>query len=439
MRRSQLVLVILGVFGSAPFALLILMNLGRTGLSPFAQTYFADFGRLPPPGFDDWIRFANQRGCDAGLANHVAPLFAHPGAASVRANGTRVSETKWTAVVRWDPFVAEASRLARLPNTTHNDLKHSFHEAFEAVIPLVAGAIKHTVLIPINQKPFPRSLPADLGSRNYLDWSDLRDRSSCVRNKYPAEVAFLFNDYIDVYEASDSVMPLLSTSTMDCFADIPFPSIEDMRLLKNQTLLEGIEPVPWSDKKNTLYWARQNASAKISHDSQEHRLILWQQNYTASLSSKKANLPTLPSSTKLLDIDLDFSSASSSASTSSFPTTHKYILLTHAEAVSNPLLLHATLASASVLLLATPVRTYMSARLTPMLHYIPVKPDFADLPDRIAWLARHDETASAIAENGHAFWREEVGTLEYAECYAGLVLLEWARLNYTDPNQGSNQ
>ncbi|WP_372885610.1 glycosyl transferase family 90 [Shimia sp.] len=47
-------------------------------------------------------------------------------------------------------------------------------------------------------------------------------------------------------------------------------------------------------------------------------------------------------------------------------------------------------------------RMWYYDRLKPWEHYVPVRADFADLEERIAWARDHDAEARAIAENGRA-------------------------------------
>ena len=65
--------------------------------------------------------------------------------------------------------------------------------------------------------------------------------------------------------------------------------------------------------------------------------------------------------------------------------------------------------------------------MEPWVHYIPIKPDFSDLEDKMQWLETHDEEAKEIADNAYEFMllhREP----EQMQCYAGLAMLEYVRL-----------
>ncbi|OIR57004.1 MAG: uncharacterized protein A8A55_2244 [Amphiamblys sp. WSBS2006] len=69
--------------------------------------------------------------------------------------------------------------------------------------------------------------------------------------------------------------------------------------------------------------------------------------------------------------------------------------------------------------------------LSPYVHYIPVKPDYSDVPAKIAWLQRHDTIAKTVADN--AFWYfYGFNTAEGYRKYAEYVLFYYTdRLKYT--------
>lgn len=72
------------------------------------------------------------------------------------------------------------------------------------------------------------------------------------------------------------------------------------------------------------------------------------------------------------------------------------------------------LASRCVVLLVSRHETWISDRLRPWEHYVPVElddgkpPDLADLPRKLDWVCRHDREARAIAERAWAFYQDEM-------------------------------
>ncbi|KAJ7688015.1 hypothetical protein B0H17DRAFT_1203215 [Mycena rosella] len=62
--------------------------------------------------------------------------------------------------------------------------------------------------------------------------------------------------------------------------------------------------------------------------------------------------------------------------------------------------------------------------LVPFEHFIPVRPDLADLPAKIEWARANDEEAHHIQQSGHAF-AEHVLTDTQNDCHWFSVLLEW--------------
>ncbi|KAF8169040.1 glycosyl transferase family 90-domain-containing protein [Mycena galopus ATCC 62051] len=70
---------------------------------------------------------------------------------------------------------------------------------------------------------------------------------------------------------------------------------------------------------------------------------------------------------------------------------------------------------------------YFDDWLRPFEHYIPVRPDLADLVECIEWARAHNAEARSIQRAGREF-AERVLTDGQNDCYWFLVLLEWARL-----------
>ncbi|KAI8616441.1 lipopolysaccharide-modifying protein, partial [Chytriomyces sp. MP71] len=72
-------------------------------------------------------------------------------------------------------------------------------------------------------------------------------------------------------------------------------------------------------------------------------------------------------------------------------------------------------------------RDFFNWQLEPFVHYVPVRLDLSDLEERVQWLMDHDEEARKISENAR-FVMAQVNRIETLQCYAGLFLLEYARL-----------
>ncbi len=65
--------------------------------------------------------------------------------------------------------------------------------------------------------------------------------------------------------------------------------------------------------------------------------------------------------------------------------------------------------------------------LKPGKHYLPVKADLSDLPEKIAWAQEHDAEARAMAENGAQFAKENLSP-EDILLYVYHLLVEYAQL-----------
>ncbi|KAJ7479490.1 glycosyl transferase family 90-domain-containing protein [Mycena latifolia] len=85
------------------------------------------------------------------------------------------------------------------------------------------------------------------------------------------------------------------------------------------------------------------------------------------------------------------------------------------------------LRSGSLVFKATAFEEYFNDWLRPFEHYVPVKADLSNLADRIRWANVHPDEARLIQQRGLEFSRR-VLTDDQNDCYFLAVLLEWARL-----------
>ena len=59
--------------------------------------------------------------------------------------------------------------------------------------------------------------------------------------------------------------------------------------------------------------------------------------------------------------------------------------------------------------------------LEPMVHYVPVKADLSDLPERVRWARRHDDVVRRIGANGRRYAAENLLPNDIF-CYHALLL-----------------
>ncbi|KAJ7666370.1 glycosyl transferase family 90-domain-containing protein [Mycena rosella] len=85
------------------------------------------------------------------------------------------------------------------------------------------------------------------------------------------------------------------------------------------------------------------------------------------------------------------------------------------------------LRSGSLVFKSTVFEEYFNNWLRPFEHYVPVKADLSDLVQQIAWANTHPEEARLIQQRGMEVARR-VLTDDQNDCYFFAVLLEWARL-----------
>jgi len=100
---------------------------------------------------------------------------------------------------------------------------------------------------------------------------------------------------------------------------------------------------------------------------------------------------------------------------------------------------HRLMSTKSAILKSTIFPEWYSDRIQPWYHYIPVKVDYQDLYDIMAFFVGdlkgqngHDEMGKQIGEQGR-LWTHEYWRLTDMQAYMYLLLLEFNRLVYRDP------
>ncbi|KAJ7757200.1 glycosyl transferase family 90-domain-containing protein [Mycena maculata] len=85
------------------------------------------------------------------------------------------------------------------------------------------------------------------------------------------------------------------------------------------------------------------------------------------------------------------------------------------------------LRSGGLVFKSTAFTEFFTPWLVPYEHYIPVRPDLADLVEKVEWARANDGEARRIQESGRVF-AEHVLTDAQNDCYWFAVLLEWGAL-----------
>ena len=101
---------------------------------------------------------------------------------------------------------------------------------------------------------------------------------------------------------------------------------------------------------------------------------------------------------------------------------HKYIL--SVEGVDKSSNIQWVMLSNSVLVMPPPSQEswLLEGRLTPWVHFAPVRPDFKDLKDVVQWLRDHDGYAQKMALASRAYMQSQFGDLDYEFRIAAAVL-----------------
>ena len=85
------------------------------------------------------------------------------------------------------------------------------------------------------------------------------------------------------------------------------------------------------------------------------------------------------------------------------------------------------LTSGTLVFKSTKYREWYSERIEPWVHYIPVKYDLSDLPEKVAWADTHPNLVEGIVENSRRVVERHLRP-EDQRCYTYRLLLEYNAL-----------
>ncbi|KAJ3239469.1 Glycosyltransferase Family 90 domain containing protein [Chytriomyces hyalinus] len=466
MRRNQAILTVLLVFACAPFILVSFTYMGETGrLTVDGRAYADRFNRMPPSGFDQWVRFALERDCDPDPAAYEALYHdLHPWMISGlnesvfhQSNGFRIDKPSSLMTHNGTMDVVTFVVNATYPSGAFLSVSNASVPSFiNSALPLLAhaGKLFHFVL---NRSAFPRALPADKETPSnsaYKSTSDAVKHNSCFRSTYTKANHRMNHGFFQdpsTFQTENLNLPIFSGSKVECYVDVRFP----YDTMPGRSL--HVDTIAWGDKREVLFWRGDTSGIRNAVDApykQSHRfrLVEWAKAfakkhpdavYDSDMSPQDDPASNMNKSPIQVDIGFDAFATNNSVfnkklqdsytlkphTPASYAYQFKYLVVVDSDTLPETLMTY--LASNCVVLYSGVFIDFMNWKLKPMVHYVPVQLDLSDLEERMQWLKDHDEKARKINANSKALMRQ-INTRSYGECYAGLLMLEYASLFNSD-------
>ncbi|KAJ7434890.1 glycosyl transferase family 90-domain-containing protein [Mycena galericulata] len=217
-----------------------------------------------------------------------------------------------------------------------------------------------------------------------------------------------------------------------CFADVVVPGEFYYRDSWWAGKFEYPDNVPWAEKRGVLYWRGKSNGGHIRGE-----------NYKRFPRFRLMDLAARPENHELFDVritgwheshctdncDAEAIKRAYNISGMVVPREeayqYKYLLDVDGNTFSGRYL--GLLRSGGLVFKSTAFTEFFTPWLVPYEHFIPVRPDLADLPAKIEWARANDEEAHRIQESGRIF-AERVLTDAQNDCYWFAVMLEWGAL-----------
>ncbi|KAJ7836883.1 glycosyl transferase family 90-domain-containing protein [Mycena olivaceomarginata] len=459
-----------------------LKNLAQSSLTAFRARepatlpaaralYTLKTGRVPPSGYDAFFAFAKERECLVGAYEGVWRDFApfwrmergKKGWFRERVKAMEAKLLTHTASPRSQFVAGRAHKPEQGVTYFDGDWENTMNKFATHLPPM-------TVLI--NARDEPRVLfdvgplfddpPALTGALTLTDptpftlsppnttvfFSEPARRDVCRPSRgtgVARDVSFLLS--ASSAEFTTDLVPVLSmtkladasTSTTtegggSCFADVLMPGEFYYRNSWWAGKFERPNDVKWEDKKGVLYWRGKSNGGHIRGD-----------NYLSFPRFRLIDLASRPENRDkgLFDVritqwhewhctdncDAAAIRAAYNITDESVPREeaygYKYLLDVDGNSFSGRYL--GLLRSGGLVFKSTAFAEFFTPWLVPYEHFIPVRPDLADLPAKIEWARANDAEAHRIQETGRLF-AEQVLTDAQNDCYWFAALMEWGAL-----------
>ena len=269
------------------------------------------------------------------------------------------------------------------------------------------------------------------------DWiynrAQLNGMLNTCRKQTPAANQHGFFIRPDTLILTSRLVPVLSQTKTDCFADILIPSEynyyaqivpDDIETLQQWTATQ----VKWEDKHPVLIW--RGSTTGMSNTIEEE----WRRSHRIRLVEYSRSIRRDDIDLKLTGI-AQASDDASAAIQHDFPLVerlpqdafwrNKYLMDVDGNTFSqrffvflfhNSLIFHAGL-----------FVDWFSERLKPNVHYIPISLTYKDLADKVSWARQNDKKARDIAENAMRLAWNDLRK-EEMQCYMFRVMAEYVEL-----------
>ncbi|KAJ7617352.1 glycosyl transferase family 90-domain-containing protein [Roridomyces roridus] len=435
-----------------------------TTLEEAVARYTLRNGRSPPPSYDRWFQFAREGKCliddydqlydDFEPFHQLAKLDSSYFKRMVEKGiqigtgkeylGIRTFKMRNHQFEQTDPWPEDPGYVADWMATIRSisdwlpdmDLPISMRDECRVQVNVHDGRAAKDMLKPQDKLPFT--------NRPHPTYTYYAEEGHCL---YPNQ-AKGFVDYANNYTAfllystsqefTTDLYPLLSQGKIHpCFSDISFPSTYYYKRSRSSPKFGRPDDVSWEDKKPVLYWRGSVAGGMIHGENYRafprFRLIDLSRAHPGTMNVALTRWNTWcdgDCDQGAIEREYEFDLAGSPQE-----ELYKYKYAMDLDGHGWSGRFHGLLASGSLVFKSTVFTEYFSQWLRPYEHYIPVRPDLTDLPDKLEWARTHDEEARRIQQAGKEFV-ERVITDRQNDCYFGLVLLEWAGLQGMSGKKG---
>ncbi|KAJ6532869.1 glycosyl transferase family 90-domain-containing protein [Mycena vulgaris] len=413
-----------------------------TSLAQAGARYSLRTRRPPPPHYDLWYQFAQDRKCLIDDYDQIhrdfKPFYqladADPAyfqrmidraSRKVRINGEPFLRGDTAYGGDWPETLGRFSSY--LPDMTF--LLNGRDEPRVAFNYRAPDALRHALSAPNDSTPF------QIQPRHTSEF--FQHQSGCNIPSEPTGFMESINNDSGFLIASakpgftTDFYPMLSMSKISpCFSDILFPT----EYYYARSWWSGKFPhpdnIPWESKLPKIYWRGMSNGGMILGDNYHHfaRFKL------ADLAREHSDLMDVAITRfaeTLCEQDCDRAAvmAEYNITDASQPREelyrYKYAIDVDGTTFSGRYL--GLLRSGSLVFKSTVFEEYFNDWLRPFEHYVPVKADLSDLVQQIEWANAHPDEARLIQQKGLEFARR-VLTDDQNDCYFFAVLLEWARL-----------
>ncbi|KAJ7439045.1 glycosyl transferase family 90-domain-containing protein [Mycena galericulata] len=444
-----------------------------TTLAEASARYSLRTQRVPPPNYDLWFRFSQERKCIIDDYDQIhrdfKPFYqlADRNPAYFREMIDRASRKLAEAPAEITIVEVKNGEVFLAGDTAYGGSWPSTFEKFSKILPdmtfLINGrdeprvvfnyrspnALEHAFMPVVND-----STPFHIAPRPTAEF--FRAQSGCLvpkdKNGFMESVneehSFLISSATPGY--TTDLYPMLSMAKISpCFSDILFPTEASRRANSLIAIYIHLQyyyerswwsgkfvypdNTPWDDKKPVLYWRGMSTGGMILGDNYHHFMRF----KLADLGRQHPDLMDI-SITRFAETlcqegcDRAVVITEYNITEESEPREdlyqYKYAIDVDGTTFSGRFL--GLLRSGSLVFKATLFEEFFNDWLRPFEHYVPVKPDLSDLVQQIRWANENQEEARLIQQRGQVI-AQRVLTDDQNDCYFSAVLLEWARLQST--------